>query len=68
MAKIAFKIYDEKGNRFDEKGRYFGLGGYSEEIDITSPKIQPFGSIVKDKNHYDSGSKSLFDNDDLNDA
>ena len=33
---------------------------------MTSPRIQPFGSIVKDKSYYDSGSKNL-DNDDYND-
>jgi len=62
-----FKVYDEKGNKYDEKGRYFGTNGYSEEIDITSPRIQPYGSIVRDKG-YDIGSKSLLDYDDLNDS
>ena len=68
LAKVAFKIYDEKGNKCDEKGKYFGLTGYSEDIDLTSPKLQPFGSIVKEKTYYDSGVKSLLDNDDLNDS
>lgn len=67
IVKVTFKVYDENGNKFDEKGRYFGLGGYTEEVDVTSPKLQPYGSIVKDKTYYDSGSKSLMDNDDLND-
>ena len=67
MAKVTFKVYDEKGNKHDEKGKYFGLSGYSEEIDVTSPKLQPYGSIVKDKSYYDTGSKSFMDNDDLND-
>lgn len=52
QAKIAFKVYDEKGNKYDEKGRYYGLTGYSEEIDVTSPKIQPFGSVVKEKGSH----------------
>ena len=34
---------------------------------MTSPKLQPYGAIVKDKSYYDSGSKSFTDNDDLND-
>ena len=29
QAKITFKVYDEKGNKYDQKGRYFGLGGYT---------------------------------------
>jgi hypothetical protein len=29
IAKVTFKIYDEKGNKVDEKGRYFGLSGYN---------------------------------------
>ena len=29
LAKVTFKIYDEKGNKLDEKGRYFGLAGYN---------------------------------------
>lgn len=29
MVKVTFKVYDEKGNRFDDKGRYFGVGGYT---------------------------------------
>ena len=29
MAKVIFRVYDEKGNKYDEKGRYFGLGGYT---------------------------------------
>lgn len=68
IAKVTFKIYDDQGNKFDEKGRYFGLGGYTEEIDVTSPKLQPYGSVVKDQTYYDSGSKSLLDSDDQNDA
>ncbi len=44
------------------------MGGYTEEIDVTSPKLQPFGSIIKDKNYYDTGAKSILDNDDLNDS
>ena len=67
MVKVTFKVYDEKGNKFDEKGRYYGLSGYTEEIDATSPKIQPFGSVIKDRNYYDTGSKSFMDSDDLND-
>ena len=67
IAKVAFSIYDQKGNKFDDKGRYFGLMGYYEDIDVTSPKLQPFGSVVKEKTYFDSGSKSLLDNDDLND-
>jgi len=43
------------------------LTGYYEDIDVTSPKLQPFGSVVKEKTYFDSGSKSLLDNDDLND-
>ena len=29
LAKVTFKVYDEKGNKYDEKGKYFGLGGYT---------------------------------------
>jgi hypothetical protein len=29
--------------------------------------VQPFGSIIKDRNYYDTGSKSFMDSDDLND-
>ena len=47
LVKVAFKVYDEKGTKYDEKGRYFGMGGYNEDVDITSPKLQPYGSIVK---------------------
>lgn len=68
QAKIAFKVYDEKGNKYDEKGRYYGLTGYSEELDVTSPKIQPFGSVVKEKGSHESGSRGLLENDDLNDS
>lgn len=68
QAKVAFKVYDPKGNKFDEKGHYFGLTAYSEDIDVTSPKIQPFGSVVKEKGYYDSSSRGLLDNDDLNDS
>ena len=47
QAKVAFKVYDPKGNKYDEKGHYFGLTAYHEDIDVTSPKIQPFASVVK---------------------
>lgn len=30
QATVSFKIYDEKGNKSDDKGKYFGLTGYSE--------------------------------------
>jgi hypothetical protein len=68
QAKIAFKIYDPKGNKVDEKGHYFGLTAYYEDIDVTSPKIQPFGSVVKERGYYDTSSRGLLDNDDLNDS
>ena len=35
---------------------------------MTSPKIQPFKSIVKERSYYDSSSKGLTDGDDLNDS
>jgi hypothetical protein len=28
LAKIIFKVYDDNGNKRDEKGRYYGIGGY----------------------------------------
>ena len=68
LIKVAFKVYSEDGNKYDDKGRYYGLSGYTEEIDFTSPKIQPFKSIVKERSYYDSSSKALIDNDDLNDS
>ena len=30
LIKISFKVYDEKGNKSDEKGKYFGMSGYTE--------------------------------------
>lgn len=35
---------------------------------MTSPKIQPFGSVVKEKGFHESGSRGLLENDDLNDS
>lgn len=68
QAKVVFKVYDPKGNKEDEKGHYFGLNTYNEDIDVTSPKIQPYGSVVKDRGYYDTTSRGLLDNDDLNDS
>lgn len=30
LIKVAFKVYDDKGNKYDERGKYYGLNGYTE--------------------------------------
>lgn len=51
--KVAFRVYDPQGDRISSKGPYFGIleTKEEEEFDATSPRIQPFGTVAKNKDY-----------------
>lgn len=43
LANIAYRVYQEKGSKSDERGAYDGYSNrYDEWIPLYSPRIQPF--------------------------
>lgn len=40
-------MYNENGNKSDEKGKFFGFSDYKEKFDAFAAEIAPYCAIAK---------------------
>ena len=65
LIKVTFKIYDPTGEKYEKGQTYFGLSDTydTDDIDVTSPEIQPLKTVARFREYSFSKSHSDFVND-----